>query len=129
MSEGIRIFVPLAESELIGSGAKLQVKPPSWPTWYSVRPRFLVSKSGFHLETAYRPVIAIVHLYWMRYAIEPPGLPFNFRFQKGLRVNPVMDRLPVFHGQLELISVAVLNLLHPDQFELGALGYLTSSSP
>jgi len=28
MSEGIRIFVPLAESELIGSGAKLQVKPP-----------------------------------------------------------------------------------------------------
>src|SRR5207302_3091504 len=65
-----------------------------------------------NLEAAYRPIVAIVHLHWMIYAIEPPGLPFNFRFQKGLRINPVMDRLAVFHGQLELIGVAVLNFLH-----------------
>jgi len=32
----------------LGAELKLQVKPPPEPTWYSVRPRFLVSKSGFH---------------------------------------------------------------------------------
>ena len=37
-----------------------------------------------NLKSAYWPIIAKVHLHWMIYAIEPPGLPFNFRS----RVSP-----------------------------------------
>src|SRR5437588_314528 len=65
----------------------------------------------------------------MVYAIEPPGLPFNFRFQKGLRVNPYMDRLSVLQGQFELIGVAVLNFFHVRQLDLRALGRVIDRGP
>ena len=62
-------------------------------------------------------------------AVQHPGLPFNLRFQKGIRVNPYVQGLPVFRGQLELVGIAVLHLFHARQLDLGALGRVIDQKP
>jgi len=47
-------------------------------------------------KPAHRSVIAEIDFKPEFYAIEPPGLPFNFRLQESLCVNPHMDMSPFF---------------------------------
>jgi len=42
----------------------------------------------------------------------------QFRFQEGPRVNPHMERAAAFGGQLELIGIAVLDLIRADELDL-----------
>ncbi len=75
-------------------------------------------------NAAHLAVIAEVDFHGMIGAIEPPGLPFDFGFQKGLGVNPHMLRVPVLRGQLNLIGIATLNLLCADELDLSVFGLI-----
>src|ERR1700730_5431876 len=44
-----------------------------------------------NLQAIYRSKISEVDFYRMVCAIEPPGLSFDFRLQKGLGINPHMN--------------------------------------
>src|ERR1039458_8098685 len=78
-------------------------------------------QNKWNLQSIHRPVISEVYFHRMVYAIQSPGLPFHFRFQKRLRVNPYVDRLAVSQGQLDLVGIAVLNLFHAVKLDRGAL--------